>query len=285
MKNGILLLMLLAGMSVQAQIRIPSPSSAGSVSSVIGLTDVKIDYSRPKMKGRKIFGEGAEYLTPYGQIWRTGANNGSVISFSDDVKVEGHDVPKGEYLIFTWPGATEWTVSLYKDLSLGGNTGGYDESKEQVRFKVKPTQLAEKIETMTFDIADISEDNTSGNVQLSWENTSVKFKVTADFDKKVMESIEANTKVNPSNLITAAHYYYDTKRDLKQALAWVNEYLAIPANSKQFWQISFKAQIQKALGDKAGALATAKQSLELAKAADGDFGYIKINEDLIKSLK
>jgi hypothetical protein len=144
-----------------AQIQTPAASPAGSVSSTIGLTDVKIDYFRPRLKGRKIFGE-KDVMYPHGTIWRTGANSGTKISFSDDVKVENIDVPKGEYLIFTWPGANEWTISLYKDLSLGGNTQEYDASKEAAKFKVKTKKLAEKVETFTISIDDIAADNKTG---------------------------------------------------------------------------------------------------------------------------
>lgn len=285
MKNCITVMLMMFAVMAYAQIQTPQPSPAGSVSSVVGLTDVKIDYSRPQMKGRKIFGEGANYLTPYGQIWRTGANNGTIISFSDDVTVEGTKVPKGEYLIFTWPGASEWTISLYSDLSLGGSTAGYNKAKEVANFKVKSEKLAETVQTLTFNIADIAEDSKSANIQLTWENTSVKFKVVVDFDTKVMADIEANTKVNPANLIAAAQYYRATKRDLKQALAWTNEYLATGKNADQFWNVHFKALLLKDMGDKKGALAAATQSLEAAKKAANDSGYIKLNEDLIKSLK
>jgi hypothetical protein len=269
----------------EAQIQTPAPSSAGSVSSVVGLTDVTIDYSRPKAKGRKIFGAGSDFLVPYGQIWRTGANNGTKITFSEDVEVEGTKVTKGSYLIFTWPGASEWTISLYSDVSLGGNTGGYDAAKETAKFTVKSEKLGVKVETFTMAIGDISEDNTTAKVQIAWENTSAKFTVNVDYDAVVMKAIEANTKVNPGNLIAAAQYYYNTNKDLAQALKWTNEYLAAGNNSTQFWNVHFKAQLQKALGDKKGAEATAKQSIEIAKKAENDFGYIKLNEDLIKSLK
>ena len=285
MKNYIILMFVVCTLFAQAQIQTPQPSPAGTVSTTVGLTDVKISYSRPLMKGRKIFGEGSNYLLPYGQIWRTGANNGTIISFSDDVTVEGAAVPKGEYLLFTWPGASEWTISLYKDLALGGNTAGYDKTKEVANFKVKASKLAEKIETLTLNITDLAEDSKSANIEIAWENTSVKFKVGVEFDEKVMKAIEANTKVNPGNLITAARYYHATKRDLKQALAWVDEYLAVGKNSEQFWNVNFKAQLLKDMGDKKGALAAATQSLEMAKKAPSDFGYIKLNEDLIKSLK
>ncbi len=268
----------------QAQIQTPQPSPAGSVTSVVGLTEIKIDYSRPQMKGRKIFGEGANFLTPYGQIWRTGANSGTVITFGDDVTVEGTKVAKGQYLLFTWPGANEWTVALYSDLSLGGNTGGYDKSKEVANFKVKPGKLTETVETFTMNISDIAADSKSANIQIAWENTSVKFKVGVDFDDQIMKAIEANTKVRPANLITAAIYYHDTKRDLKQAIAWMEKGIA-EGNPNAFWNIHRLAQMKKDAGDKAGAKAAAEKSLELAKKAEGDFGYIKLNEDFLKALK
>jgi len=277
MKNTFAILLAFLGGFANAQIQVPQNSSAGSVSSRIGLTDVRIDYFRPKLKGRKIFGEGSSFLEPNGKIWRTGANSGTKISFSDDVKVEGMPVPKGEYLIFTWPGDTEWTVSLYKDLTLGGNTDKYDPSKEQVKFKVKSEKLAEKIETLTLAISDISEDSTTGNVQIAWENTSVKFSVLAEYDNKIMQSIDGN-------LMASARYYFDSKKDLKQALVWIDEYFANGKNADQYWNLSVKAQVQKALGDKSGAQATAQKSLELAKKDNSDF-YVKQNEDLIKSLK
>ncbi|HZX73824.1 MAG TPA: DUF2911 domain-containing protein, partial [Cyclobacteriaceae bacterium] len=125
MKKLLFILAVIASFSAQAQITTPAASPAASVSSVVGLTDIKIDYSRPRARGRKIFGAGTGFLVPYGAIWRTGANNGTKISFSDDVTVEGLKVPKGSYLIYSWPGATEWTISLYKDLTLGGTTVDY----------------------------------------------------------------------------------------------------------------------------------------------------------------
>lgn len=268
----------------QAQIQTPSPSPSASISTVVGLTDIKINYSRPRAKGRKIFGDGDAFLTPYGKIWRTGANSGTRVTFSDDVKVEGISIPKGEYLLLTWPGATEWTISLYKDVSLGGNTGDYKSENDAAKFKVKSEKLTERVETFTMNIGDLADNNTSAKIQIAWENTSVKFTITVDFDKKVMESIAAGTRVNPGAYATAAVYYFENGKDLKQALAWIEE--AIKAEPGFFWWIHQKAKIQKAMGDKAGALATANLSLETAKKnIDGDFGYIKLNEDLIKTLK
>ena len=267
----------------EAQVQVPAASPAGSVSSVVGLTTIKVEYSRPRVKGRKVFGE-KDVMHKYGEIWRTGANNGTKISFSDDVTVEGTKVAKGEYLIFSWPGATEWTVSLYKDLSIGGNTDAYKPENEVAKFKVKTEKPATKVETLTVSIDDIAEDNTSAKVTLAWENIAFRFNVVVDFDSKVMKSIEDNTKVSPNNYVAAARYYYDTNKDLKKALEYID--LGIAGNPNAFWNVHLKAQIQQKMGDKKGALATAQQSMELAKNnKDGDFGYVKLNEDLIKTLK
>jgi len=266
----------------EAQIQTPSASPAATVTTVVGLTDVKITYSRPRMKGRKIFGEGDAFLVPYGKIWRTAANNGTRISFSDDVIVEGIAVPKGEYQILTWPGATEWTVSLYKDVNLGGNTGGYKESDDAAKFKVKSEKLTERVETFSFNIGDISDNSASAKVQLAWENTSVKFTVTVDFDSKVMKSIEANTQVSPNAYGAAATYYFENGKDLKKALEWIT--IACNSNADAYWNLLTKARIQKALGDKAGALATSALSKAAAVKANNQ-DYVKMNDELVKGLK
>ncbi len=283
MKNAFLIVLLAVGLVANGQIQTPQASATASTSTTVGLTDVKIDYARPSAKGRAIFGDAATVVVPYGKIWRTGANGGTKITFSDDVKVEGVAVAKGEYLIFSWPGAAEWTISLYEDIALGGNTGGYDKTKEAANFKVKSEKLSEKVETLTFNIGDISADSKSAKVQIAWENTSVKFTIIADYDAKVMKSIEASTKVNPTNYYAAAVYYMDNGKDVKQALEWMNK--AMEGNTTpQFWQLYQKARIQKANGDKAGALVTSKASWEAAKTA-GNRDYQLMNEDLQKTLK
>jgi len=282
-KLSTIVLLILATLAVKAQVVIPAASPAGSVYTSVDLTDVKIEYSRPRAKGRKIFGAESTVLVPYGQIWRTGANQGTFISFSDDVTVEGTKVAKGQYLIFSWPGASEWTIALYKDVTLGGNTGGYDKANEVANFKVKSEKLTEKVETLTISIGDISDDSKTAKVQIAWENTSVKFTVKSDYDAKVMKSIEANTKVNPNNYFQSAVYYLETGKDLNQALTWMNE--AIKANPQPpFWMLYQKARIQKGLGDKKGATETATASLASAKQANNR-DYQMMNEDLIKSMK
>lgn len=283
MKKMLTLLLLVVFAAAEAQIQTPAASPAASVSTTVGLTDVKINYARPKAKGRKIFGEGGDFLVPYGQLWRTGANAGTVISFSDDVTVGGKSLKKGDYLLLTIPGASEWTVILYSDPSMGGNTAAYDQSKDAVRLTAKPAKLADRVETFTVNIADVSDDNTKANIEVAWENTSVKFGITVEYDSKVMKAIEAGTRVSPGNYIAAANYYFDNGKDLKKALEWITIGIET-GNQNAFWNIHTKAKIQHALGDYAGALATAQQSLDKAKAAPSDFGYVKLNEDLMAKI-
>lgn len=264
-----------------SQVQTPAPSPAGSVSTTVGLTNVKIDYFRPRAKGRKIFGTEATVVVPYGKLWRAGANSGTKITLSDDMKVEGIALPKGEYLIFMWPGATEWTVSFYKDLTIGGNYDKYNEANEAAKVKVKSERLTEKVETLTFSIGDISDDSKSAKVQFAWENTSVKFTLSADYDAKVMKSIEENTKVSSQNYSSAAIYYLENGKDLNQALTWINE--ALKSNPTAYWMLYQKARIQKGLGDKKGAAETATASLNAAKEAKNR-DYQMMNETLLKGL-
>ncbi len=272
--------------SVTAQIDIPQPSPAGSVYSKVGLTDVTIDYFRPKVKGRKIFGEGDDFLQPYGQLWRAGANSGSKLTLSTGVKIGGQDVDAGEYLIFITPGAGSFTFKLYSDLSLGGNVNSYDKENEVLSIDAQLTGLSNPVEALTYNISDLSEDNTSAKIELTWENVSVKVPMTVEFDEIVLKDIEAKTQVPPGNYVAAANYYLTAGKDLKQALEWMNKYLTIGENSGQFWHVHAKARILAAMGKKEEALKTAQDSLEKAKSyANGDFGYIKRNEDLIAEVK
>jgi len=282
MKKNLVILLLAIGLVAEAQVQAPQASTSSTVTNVVGLTDVKVEYARPKTKGRKIFGEGAEYLVPFGKMWRTAANQGSRVTFSDDVKVAGTAVPKGTYQLVTTPGAASWTVILSKDMTLGGSTEGYDKANDVVLTTVKPEKLTEKVELFTIEVADISADSKSANLQIMWENTSVKLPFTVDFDAKVMKSIEASTKVSPGAQYQAALYYLENGKDLKVANEWITA--AAAANPNAYWVWLTKAKIQKALGDKKGALESAtasKAAAEKEKNAD----YVKMNDELIKSLK
>ncbi|MEM6523772.1 MAG: DUF2911 domain-containing protein [Bacteroidota bacterium] len=287
MKNIALLTLIMTCIvwTSSAQITIPQPSPAGSVYSKVGLTDVTIEYFRPKVKGRKIFGEGSDFLQPFGTLWRAGANTGTKLTISTDVEIKGKKVEAGEYLIFMTPGKDQFEFKLYSDLSLGGNVAEYDQSKEvlSISAKVISTSL---VETLTYQITDISEDNTTANIMFSWADVAVKVPLKVAFDEAIMSEIATKTQVNPGNYLAAARYYYTADKDLNQALEWINLYLAVEENSKQFWNLYVKAQILAKMGNKKEAITTAEKSKELAaNFPNGDFGYIKRNEDLIAQVK
>lgn len=283
--TNVIALCLLVTFGAVGQINTPQPSPAGSVSSTVGLTDVSIDYFRPGKKGRQIFGEGSDFLVPFGQVWRTGANNGTILTISTDVKVGDKDLKAGEYQILSIPGKDEWKVIFHSE-KIGGNMNNYDESKSAAIVAVKPMMSSNATERMTFQIADISEDNTQANIQFSWDNVVVNVPMQVNFHEVVMKDIAAKTQVNPGNYVAAATYYLNSGENLEQALEWMNKYLAVGNNSSQFWNIHTKAQILAKLGRKKEAIATANESIEKAKKSEGgDFGYIKRNEDLIASMK
>ena len=278
-----LFLMVICGAT--AQINTPQPSPSGSVSSVVGLTEIKIDYFRPGVKGREVFGEGSDFLVPYGQIWRTGANAGSILSLSTEAKIGGKDVKAGEYQIVTKPGAGEWEVMLLNEM-IGGNMTKYKEDIVAAKFSVRPQSTNEYAERMSFQIAHISKDNKTADIKFSWDNVILYIPVEVSFHETVMADIKKNTQVDPRNYTAAANYYLSVNENLEQALEWMNLYLSTEGNSGQFWHVHTKARILAAMGNKKEAIATAKDSMEKAKNnSSGDFGYVKRNEDLINSLK
>lgn len=283
--TNLIALSLLVAFGATAQINTPAPSPAGSVSSTVGLTEVTIDYFRPGMKDRKIFGDGRDFLVPYGQVWRNGANGGTILTISTDAKIGGVDVKAGEYQIVSKPGADSWDVMLLTE-RIGGNMNNYKEEIVAAKVSAKPMKSGSTVERMTFQISDISSDNTTANIQFSWENTTWNIPVEVAYHETVMADIADKTQVNPGNYVAAATYYMNAGENLEQALEWMNLYLAVGENSGQFWNVHTKAQILAKMGKKKEAIATAQDSIEKAKKFEGgDFGYIKRNEDLIKSLK
>jgi len=284
---------LLAAPAAQAQIATPQPSPKSTVTQRVGLTDITIVYSRPSMKGRKIFGT----VVPYGKRWRTGANATTSIKFSDDVTVEGKKVPAGEYGLYTIPNKTEWLVVLNKSTKQGADVDGFKDDQDVARFSVKPYLLPGyvaanitaknfgKVETFTINFADITP--ATANVTLEWALTGVMFKVTADVDTKVLaqidEKITKTASPAPADLASAAVYYYDNSKDLKQALAWMEKANATDA---KFWNLNTEAKIRLKMKDYAGATKAAEASKKGALAATPpNSEYVKMNEDLIIEAK
>ena len=258
---------------LQAQIEMPQPSPKAELKQAIGLMDATITYSRPSARGRKIFGD----LVPFGKLWRTGANMATVIEFSDSVTIGGKNLAPGKYSLFSIPDAQEWTLILNSVWNQGG-TSGYDEAKDVVRIKTKP-DIIPFTETFTIDFNYITRN--SAFVEISWETSKVSFKVETSVDDKVLANIRQALNVSATSYFQAARYYYDTNRDLNQALEWINKSLEM---EERFWVLRQKALIQAKMGDYKNAIATAELSIAQAKEA-GNEDYVRLNTESIEQWK
>ena len=271
------------GSGLEAQtprINFPAASPACTLKQRVGLTDIEIVYSRPGVKNRTIYGG----IVPYGQVWRTGANQATKVTFSTPVKLEGTDIPAGTYALFTIPGEKDWTIIINKNTAQWG-AFQYNEKDDVARFKVTPVTLAETVETFTIEFNHIRDE--SAVLNLVWEKTVVPIHLAVDVTSKLVPQIEAAMaspdKKQAGLFFQAATFYYNHDLDLKKALDWVNAGLA--DNPRIAYEmLHLKAQILAKQGDKAGAIAAAKQSSELAIKAEGPgSSFVKMNQDLIAS--
>ncbi len=264
----------LISFSVCAQsLKTPTPSPLQKISQEFALSTIDVEYSRPSAKGRKVFGD----LEKYGNVWRTGANSPTTFTFGEDVSVGGKALKAGKYVLLTIPGKDSWQVMFCKPTA---SSFTFKEEDVVVKFSVKPNEMPFAFET--FMIAFGEQTASSVKVSLLWENTDVEFEITANIDQKVMDAIDKAMNVDSKPYHAAASYYYDNNKDMKKALEWATK--AADAQPHAFWITHLKAKIQAKLGDKAGAVASANKSIEVAKKAGND-GYVDLNEKLIKSLK
>ena len=259
------------------QLTTPQPSPTAEVKQNFALSSIELSYSRPSVKGRKIFGD----LVPYGKVWRTGANGATTITFGEDVTIGGKKVTAGKYGLLTIPGETEWTFIITKQLDVT-NPAAYKQDQDVVRVASKPETLPFSIETMMINIDNIK--SNSCNIGLVWENVFAGFDVTSDVDSKVMEQIKGTMEKDNKPYFTAAQYYIDNGKDLNKAVEWLDK--AYAQNPDAYWIMYQKARALKMLGKKSEAIAASNKSMELAKKGPTpNADYVKLNEDLQKSLK
>jgi hypothetical protein len=250
----------------------------------VGMTDIKVIYSRPGKKHHTVFAG----LVPYDVIWRTGDNASTKISFSTPVKLGGADgveVPAGQYGLYTIPNEKAWTVILNKDAGLWG-TDQYDEKKDVARFKVAPEKIDPPVETFTIDVNDIQDD--SATINLMWDRVRVPIKVdlnqVSDELTRIQYSMNSSAARQPQTYLRAAAFYLDHNTDLPQALIWVNTGL-LKSSPVDFQLLHVKARILAKQGDRAGAMAAAQESTKLALDAGEDgVPYLKMNQELMSGL-
>jgi hypothetical protein len=264
--------------ATQSQVRLPAPSPTQTIKQDFGMSSVELTYSRPSLKGRKIFGD----LEPYNVMWRTGANAATRIRFNDPVEILGNKVDTGTYVIYTIPAKdNNWTFILNRGTNNWG-IDGYKETEDVFRTKVKAENISPKIETLTMQFGNVRAE--SMDLLIRWENTSLKLPITTQIKDKLRAQINSAMQTEKQPYWQAAQFYFEYDNDKAKALEMINKAIEQNASSKPFWMIHYKAKIQKEMGDAAGARVSAAQSIALAKEAKNE-NYVLMNEKLLKEIK
>ncbi len=268
-------LLIFCSINSYAQIT-PAPSSTQTIMQDFALGKITLTYSRPDVKGRKIFG----YTEPYGSVWRTGANSATAITFTDDVMMEGHKIPAGEYGLFSIPGADQWTIILSKNSKQWG-AYSYKEADDFLRFTITPIKLPENIETLTMQFANVFP--TTSELHLKWEHTELIIHLKADIDARVMARIDSAMQTDKKPYYDAVIYYYNNNKDMGKALVWANELEKVPGMPLMVAKL-WKARVLLKKGDKAAATATAQEGIAAAEK-DKSEEYIRMNKEVIADAK
>lgn len=261
--------------SAQAGLKFPAPSPKATVNQTVGLTEVEIIYARPAMRGREVFGG----LVPWGEIWRTGANAATTISFGGPVEFGGTEIPAGTYALFTVPGKKSWEVILSSNTEQWGSYE-HDAKDEVARVKVMPVKTSAAVESLTISLDGVDAD--AATLNIAWENVRVPVSVIADTKAELLPKIEAMMAGDAEKkpYFQAAMYLYGKGVNLDQAAQWIAK--AAAAQPDAIWISYRQGLVLEALGDKAGAMAAAKKSLAGAKKMKGEISteYIRLNETL-----
>lgn len=279
MKRFFLSLLLGAGIAsgIHAQdLKLPAPSPSAVLKQDFSTAAIEISYSRPSMRGRKVFGG----IVPFGEVWRTGANSATKITFGEDVSVKGNPVKAGSYALYTIPGEKEWKIIINKGI---GNWGvsGFDAKDDVAEFMVPAAKTAETVQSFTISVDNVT--GTNCDLVLSWENTKVTIPVVADNDKKITDYLEKSINQPRRPYQQAANYYLETGKDLNKALAYTDK--AIEENKDAFWLYWMKARIYQKQGNKAEAIAAAQKSATMAAATPYAEEYKRNAENLAKEMK
>ncbi len=276
MKKLLCLVALIAiSLNVNAQIDTPAPSPFAKIEQKVGLTDVTLEYSRPSMRGRTIFGD----LVPYGKMWRLGANMNTKITFSDDVTVGDQTLKAGTYAIYASPNPSYWEVVFYSDSNNGGLPQNWDDSKVVAKVTPVANPLPFDIETFTMSFDNLT--SSSAVLGMFWSNVYVGVEFKVPTDAKVSAAIDkAMNGPSAGDYYAAAVYYLQEGKDVNKAKMWIDKAMSM-SETPRYWQLRQQSLIYAKAGDKKGAIEIAKKSLAAAKEAGND-DYVKLNTDSLK---
>lgn len=267
-----LLLFNLLFIGAYGQVTTPLASPRGKISQQLGLTQVEVDYSRPSARGRNIMGG----LVRYGDIWRTGANKNTTISFSDAVNVDGKPLAAGKYALYTRPSVNQWEVYFYKKNNMGNAAINWAADQVALAVTVPSVSFEPMVETFTISFSDLN--SNGGMLNLIWEHTLVTIPIKVPTQAKALESIEKTLNGQPKSgdYYQAAVYYLEENKDLKKAQAWIEKALEM-REKPAYWMYRQYALILAKRNDKKAALKAIKTSLELAEKV-GNKDYVIMNK-------
>jgi Protein of unknown function (DUF2911)/Tetratricopeptide repeat len=252
----------------------PQPSPTQTVKQNFGLSSVELSYSRPGVKGRKIFGD----LVPFDKVWRTGANNATTLTFGDSVTIGGTKIPPGKYGLLTIPDKKSWTIIISKQTNVT-SPADYKQDQDVVRVDAKTMDMDYSVETFTIQFANIKP--STCELHMMWDKTAVALPITTDVETKVMSQIDQLMNKDNRPYFNAALYYMENGKDLNQALAWFDK--AIELQPTAFFIHHQRANCLAKLGRKEEAKAAAEKSKQLAITAKND-DYVRLNEKLLAEL-
>ena len=266
-KLFILLSIFLTFPLLNAQLKSPVASPRANLSQNIGLVNISVDYSRPSKKGRTIFGN----LVPYNKIWRTGANQATTFSVSDDIKINNQLVPKGEYHIYSVPREKRLDLIIYNKTDNWGSLKEFDESLIVARVVSEFIELPFSVETFEISFDNIS--NNGSTINIIWDNKLAIYYLDALTKEKMITNIESVLLKNPkpSDFQKAAVYYYEEGLDKEKAFKWINKAFESYKDPK-YWQLRVKALIYNYYGMEKEALKIAKEGLKQAKKSGAPDG-------------
>jgi hypothetical protein len=257
------------------QLRTPAPSVPQFIRQDFGLSNIELSYSRPGVKGRKVFGD----LVPYGKVWRTGANQATTLTFGDTVTIGSATIPPGKYGLLAIPGAEEWTFIITRQTDVT-SAAAYKQDQDIVRVQASPHTLPFPVETFTIEFSNLT--GNSCNLDLLWDNVAVGIPISTNTDAKVMTQIADIMNRDTHPYYQAGLYYLENGKDFNKALEWFDK--AIAQEPGNFFYIYQRARCLARLGRKQEAIAAAQKSMDLAKQ-NNNSDYVTLNQKLIASLQ
>ena len=265
-----LLILNLTIIYAEAQIDVPAPSPAATIIQKFGLTEIKVEYSRPSVNGRVVFGT----LLPYDSIWRTGANDPTTFTTKDSLTINGKGLPKGTYIILTRPSKLSWEVIFNKNPLVSYTN--YRPEDDVLRLTVPVTMTNHHIETFTISTSDIKSDNCT--LAFEWENSSVKLQLVNDVHTKVMKQIKQKLSgISQAEYTSMARFYFENGENINDALDFIIKAVAM---GEGYSNLRLESLILAKSGNTKQAIIVAKKSLEKAKAVNNK-DFIKMNTESI----